>query len=112
MKTIKLYLLILLVALSLSLPTALAQRQPAHANPAITPATFANRAVYTISASQLRTYLTFIAADEMEGRDTPSRGLDTIAKFIALNLTRWGIKPAADHRTFVQEIPLPPNQPD
>ena len=33
MKTIKLYSLILLVALSVSLPTALAQRKPAHAKP-------------------------------------------------------------------------------
>src|SRR5687767_4586450 len=27
----------------------------------------------TIAAAQLRDYLTFIASDEMEGRDTPSR---------------------------------------
>src|SRR5256714_6319790 len=112
MKTIKLYLLILLVALSLSLPTALAQRKPAHANPAITPATFANRAVYTISAAQLRTYLTFIASDEMEGRDTPSRGLDTVAKFITVNLTRWGFKPAGDDGTFFQKIALRRDQID
>jgi len=42
--------------------------------------------------AQMRAYLSFIASDEMEGRDTPSRGLDTTAKFIAMNLTRWGFK--------------------
>ncbi len=35
-----------------------------------------------ISAKQLREYLTFIASDELEGRDTPSRGLDIAAMFI------------------------------
>ena len=112
MKTLKLYTLILLIAVSVALPTALAQRKPAPAKTASAPAAFANRAVYTISAEQLRTYLTFIASDEMEGRDTPSRGLDTVAKFIALNLTRWGFKSAGDDGTFFQKIALRRDQID
>ena len=59
-----------------------------------------------ITAGQLRDFLTFIAADEMEGRDTPSRGLDTAAKFIAFNLSRWGLKPAGDNGTYFQRIAL------
>src|SRR6059058_1646751 len=106
MKTIKLHSLILLVALSVSLPTALAQRKPAHAKPPGMAAAIAAHGVDTISAAQLRTYLTFIASDEMEGRDTPSRGLDTVAKFIAFNLTKWGFKPAGDDGTFFQKIAL------
>jgi hypothetical protein len=42
----------------------------------------------------------------MEGRDTPSRGLELTAKFLALNLSRWGLKPAGDNGTFFQRIPL------
>ncbi len=106
MKQLKLYSLILLVALSVSLPVALAQRKPAHAGATGIAAAAASRGVNTISAAQLRTYLSFIASDEMEGRDTPSRGLDTVAKFIALNLTRWGFKPAGDDGTFFQKIAL------
>ena len=68
--------------------------------------TTAQRGVDTISASQMKEYLTFIASDEMEGRDTPSRGLDTTAKFIAMNLARWGFKPAGDNGTFLQRIDL------
>jgi len=112
MKTLKLYSLILLVTLSVSLPTALAQRKPAHSKPAGMAATAASRGGDTISAAQLRTYLSFIASDEMEGRDTPSRGLDTVAKFIALNLTRWGFKPAGDDGTFLQKIALRRDQID
>src|ERR1700754_4005280 len=66
----------------------------------------AQRGVDTIAAAQLRDYLTFIASDEMEGRDTPSRGLDTTAKFLAMNLSRWGFKPAGDDGTFFQRIEL------
>jgi Zn-dependent M28 family amino/carboxypeptidase len=54
----------------------------------------------------LKDYLTFIAADELEGRDTPSRGLNTAAKFIATNLSRWGVKPAGDNGTYFQRIAL------
>src|SRR5678815_4311230 len=64
----------------------------------------AQRGVDTISATQMKDYLTFIASDEMEGRDTPSRGLDTTAKFIAMNLTRWGFKPAGDNGSYLQRI--------
>ena len=59
-----------------------------------------------ITAKQLQDYLTFVASDEMEGRDTPSRGLDTTAKFIGMNLSRWGIKPAGDDGTYYQRINL------
>ena len=59
-----------------------------------------------VTAKQLRDYLYFVASDEMEGRDTPSRGLDTTAKFIGMNLSRWGFKPAGDDGTFFQKIAL------
>jgi len=60
----------------------------------------------SITAAQLQAYLTFVAADEMEGRDTPSRGLDATAKFLATHLTRWGLKPMGDEGTYFQKISL------
>ncbi len=59
-----------------------------------------------ITADQLKDYLSFIASDELEGRDTPSRGLDIAAKFIATNLSRWGVKPGGDNGTYFQRIAL------
>lgn len=59
-----------------------------------------------VTAKQLKDYLYFVASDEMEGRDTPSRGLDTTAKFIGMNLSRWGFKPAGDDGTFYQKIAI------
>src|SRR6266436_2993627 len=59
-----------------------------------------------ITAAMLKDYLYYIASDEMEGRDTPSRGLNTTAKFIGMNLARWGFKPMGDNGTFYQTIAL------
>ena len=106
MKTLKLYSLALLTALSVAVPTGLAQRRGTRPAAAKATTVIAARGVETITAAQLRSYLTFIASDEMEGRDTPSRGLDTTAKFIAMNLGRWGFKPAGDDGTFFQKIGL------
>jgi hypothetical protein len=66
----------------------------------------AHQSAERITASQLRDYLSFIASDEMEGRDTPSRGLDATAKFLATNLSRWRLKPAGDEGSFFQKIAL------
>ena len=82
---------------------ARAQSKTARAAPI---AVATQRGVETISAAELKDYLSFIASDEMEGRDTPSRGLDTTAKFLAMNLSRWGFKPAGDDGSFFQKIAL------
>lgn len=64
------------------------------------------KAAEGVTAKQLSDYLYFVASDEMEGRDTPSRGLDTTAKFIGMNLSRWGFKPAGDNGSFYQKIAI------
>src|SRR5712691_2508965 len=112
MRNLKLYSLLFILTLSLMLPTTFAQRSGSKPKATAAAALMAARGVDTISASQLRDYLSFIASDEMEGRDTPSRGLDTTAKFIAMNLTRWGFKPAGDNGTFFQRIALRRDQLD
>jgi len=70
----------------------------------------ARNAAENITAAQLKDYLYFVASDEMEGRDTPSRGLDITAKFMATMLSRWGFKPAGDDGTFFQKMALVRNQ--
>jgi hypothetical protein len=59
-----------------------------------------------ITAAQLKDYLSFVASDEMEGRNTPSKGLDTTAKFLGTMLSRWGAKPAGDDGSYYQKIVL------
>jgi hypothetical protein len=47
-----------------------------------------------ISANSLRGHLAFVASDLLEGRDTPSRGLDIAAEYIAAQFRRAGLEPA------------------
>ncbi|MBI4747189.1 MAG: M20/M25/M40 family metallo-hydrolase [Acidobacteria bacterium] len=65
-----------------------------------------------LTAAQLKAYLSFIASDELEGRDTPSRGLNIAAKFIAAMLDRWGVKPAGDQGTYFQKFDVQTEQLD
>lgn len=53
-----------------------------------------------ISASSLRGHLSFIASDLLEGRFTPSRGLDIAAEYIAAQFRRAGLEPAGDDGYF------------
>jgi hypothetical protein len=103
--------LVLASLLVVTFPATYAQRAADKTKKASASTTI-QRGVDTIAAAQLRDYLTFIASDEMEGRDTPSRGLDTTAKFLAMNLSRWGFKPAGDNGTFFQRIDLRRNRAD
>jgi hypothetical protein len=66
----------------------------------------APRGASDITAAQLKEYLTFISSDEMEGRDTPSRGLDITAQFLAVQLARAGAEPGGDNGTYFQRIAL------
>ena len=47
-----------------------------------------------ITQDSLRTHQYFLSADQLEGRNTPSRGYDTAALYIASHLREWGLKPA------------------
>ena len=102
---------LLVTAFPAGIPATFGQRAADKSKKAAASVT-AQRGIDTISASQMKDYLTFIASDEMEGRDTPSRGLDTTAKFLAMNLSRWGFKPAGDNGTFLQHIELNRQRPD
>jgi len=59
-----------------------------------------------ISETHLRAHLTFIAHDLLEGRDTPSRGLDIAAQYIAAQLTMYGVEPGAGDGTYFQPMRL------
>src|SRR5215204_378328 len=102
--------LVLASSLVITLPATQSQRADKSKKAAASVVT--QRGVDTIAANQIRDYLTFIASDEMEGRDTPSRGLNTAAKFLAMNLSRWGFKPAGDDGSFLQHIDLQRNRAD
>ena len=53
-------------------------------------------AIDHIRAAALRGDLSFLSSDLLEGRDTPSRGLDIAAEYIASQFRRAGLEPGGD----------------
>ena len=53
-----------------------------------------------ISADSMRGHLSFLASDALEGRGTPSRGLDVAAEYIAAQFRRAGLEPLGDDGYF------------
>ncbi|HEX9918925.1 MAG TPA: hypothetical protein VGA87_07150, partial [Pyrinomonadaceae bacterium] len=118
MQRFKLLNLSLACALLLNIPAAASAQQtrPAGAAASSAAATAATtsaalpaatlEAAGKITAARLSEYLHFVASDAMGGRDTPSKGLDDTAKFLADHLARLKIKPAGDDGTYFQKIEL------
>src|SRR3954462_6767463 len=57
-------------------------------------------AIDRISADSLRGNLSFLASDALEGRGTPSRGLDIAAEYIASQFRGAGLEPLGDDGYF------------
>ena len=53
-----------------------------------------------ISAQSMRGHVSFLASDLLEGRATPSPGLDVAAEYIAAQFRRAGVEPAGDDGYF------------
>ena len=54
-----------------------------------------------ISEEELKIYLYFLASDQLEGRNLPSRGYDTAALYVASHLAEWGLKPGGSSANTV-----------
>lgn len=65
-----------------------------------------------ITTAELREYLTYVASDELAGRETPSPGLDAAAKYLAEHLARWGVKLGGEKGTYFQAIRLRRSRPN
>src|SRR6266404_809327 len=70
------------------------------AQPQVTITPDVQAALDRISAASLRGNLSFLSSDLLEGRDTPSRGLDIAAEFIASQFRRATLEPAGDDGYF------------
>ena len=64
------------------------------------PPAAARAALEGVSAESLRGHVSFLASDLLEGRPTPSRGLDLAAEYIAAQFRRAGLEPLGDDGYF------------
>jgi hypothetical protein len=53
-----------------------------------------------ISAASMREHLKFIASDELQGRNTPSPGLDRAAEYVAAQFKKAGLQAVGDQEYF------------
>jgi len=60
----------------------------------------------TITATDMRNRIAYLASDALRGRDTPSPGLDTAAAWIAREFQRLGLEPGGENGTFFQRYPF------
>lgn len=59
-----------------------------------------------ITEALIRRHVNVIADDSMLGRNTPSRGLELTAAYVAAQFKRLGLKPGGDSGSFIQRYPL------
>jgi hypothetical protein len=78
---------------------AWAQTRPRAAQPKNEAARW-RAALEGVSAESMKGHLSFLASDALEGRRTPSRGLDIAAEYIAAQFRRAGLEPAGDDGYF------------
>jgi Peptidase family M28 len=66
-----------------------------------------------VTPNSLRAHVSFLASDLLEGRDTPSRGLDIAGEYIASEFERMGLEPAGESGYFETVVVKPedPNSP-
>jgi Zn-dependent M28 family amino/carboxypeptidase len=63
-------------------------------------------ALETISPDHIRWHVRYLSHDLLEGRGTGQRGGDLAAEYIATQFAEYGLKPAGDHGTYMQKVPL------
>jgi Zn-dependent M28 family amino/carboxypeptidase len=102
--------LALSLVLCLSLPAwaegAAAASKGAKTAPSIKLPGPAIAALETINPDHIRWHVRYLSHDLLEGRGTGQRGGDIAAEYIATQFAEAGLKPAGDHGTFMQRVPL------
>lgn len=59
-------------------------------------------AAVTITADDMLAHITYLASDDLAGRDTPSPGLEKAAAYLSTEFEKAGLRPAGDPESFLQ----------
>ena len=57
-----------------------------------------------ISADEMREWLTYLASDELQGRQVFTEGYGLAASYVADHLKAWGVTPAGDERSYYERV--------
>ena len=87
------------LALGCLVPSAAAAQAPE-------PVRAGSDAAASITAPDVARRVGILADDSMMGRDTPSRGLELAAKYVADEFRRFGLRAGGDNGTWFQRYPI------
>src|SRR5262245_55936616 len=59
-----------------------------------------------VAEADLREWLTYLASDELQGRQIYTEGYGAASQYIADHLKAWGVKPMGDNGSFFQIVRL------
>ena len=62
------------------------------------------KGVASITPAELQDWLSYLASDELQGRQVFTEGLGLAGGYIAEHLKEWGVKPAGDDGTYFQVV--------
>ena len=60
----------------------------------------------TIDENELKTWLTYLASDELQGRQTFTEGYGLAAQYVAAQLKAFGVKPLGPNGSYLQPVRL------
>jgi hypothetical protein len=63
-------------------------------------------AAATITTADVARRVGILAHDSMLGRDTPSRGLELTARYVADQFRRFGLRPGGENGGWLQRYPI------
>src|SRR5215211_756318 len=60
--------------------------------------------VSAITPGDLKEWLSYVASDELQGRQVYTEGLGLAAAYIADHLKEWGVKPGGENGSYFQTV--------
>jgi Zn-dependent M28 family amino/carboxypeptidase len=66
----------------------------------------AEKAMASVDPEKIRAHVKFLASDLLEGRGTGARGGDIAAEYIATQFALYGLQPAGDHGSYLQQVAM------
>jgi hypothetical protein len=59
-----------------------------------------------VDGAVIKGYIDYMASDDKEGRRSLTPGYEKVAEWAAGKFKEWGLKPAGDNGTFLQDVPV------
>src|SRR5689334_5107753 len=63
-------------------------------------------ALTKITPDLVKTHISYLGDDRLEGRGTGTKGYDLAAEYVATTFKSMGLEPAGDRGSYLQRVPL------